>query len=83
MADPPGYLLFLAFISYVSLVVGNTIDAVACLNLGFTKDLMCGSCDKLEQFGLQKITDSCQQCCYEDENEGQQKLPHAELRICS
>ena len=35
----------------------------ACVELGFSSSLLCGSCDELRQFSLNALEDSCKKCC--------------------
>ena len=40
-----------------------------CRSLGLSPNLLCGSCDDLKQFKLERLIESCRNCCEADEDE--------------
>ena len=63
-AERLGPLSLLILISLSGGVVGGTDT---CLDLGFTSNLLCSSCDELKQFSLDKLEDSCRSCCQKED----------------
>ncbi|KAK3096913.1 hypothetical protein FSP39_004730 [Pinctada imbricata] len=54
--------------------VGSELSAEECRGLGFiTTDLMCSSCNELDQFNLSSLKESCQKCCSSD-SDGEESL---------
>lgn len=39
------------------------------MSLGFTPNLLCSSCDELQQFKLEALLDPCKGCCHADQSE--------------
>ena len=67
-----GLLALLAFLaSYLTVVIGK-LSPQECRRLGFSSNLLCGSCNDLKQFKLDILVDNCRSCCEKDkaENEG-------------
>ena len=65
-------LALLAFLaSYLTVVIGK-LSPQECRQLGFSSNLLCGSCNDLKQFKLDILVDNCRSCCEKDkaENEG-------------
>ncbi|XP_037908694.1 selenoprotein F [Hermetia illucens] len=56
-----------------------------CRQLGFIKaQLLCSSCAKLPDFGLEDIKDHCLECCQEDSLPVEvKKYPKAVLEVCT
>ncbi|XP_017018397.1 selenoprotein F [Drosophila kikkawai] len=56
-----------------------------CRELGFIKaQLMCSSCDKLDDFGLETIKPHCKQCCTLDQQPAAQRTyAKAILEVCT
>ncbi|KAH9508775.1 hypothetical protein Btru_050023 [Bulinus truncatus] len=54
-----------------------------CALKGFTPNLMCSTCEMMDEFNLSPIKSSCLQCCHKDEVEqtGPVKYPYAELVV--
>ncbi|BFZ20243.1 hypothetical protein BsWGS_23282 [Bradybaena similaris] len=55
-----------------------------CSLKGFTPNLLCSTCDLMDDFKLGRIKPDCLQCCQKDEVEqtGPIKYPYAELVVC-
>uniref|UniRef100_A0A913X530 Selenoprotein F n=1 Tax=Exaiptasia diaphana TaxID=2652724 RepID=A0A913X530_EXADI len=57
-----------------------------CRELGFSSNLLCGSCDELVQFKMdQQFVDNCRSCCHE-EGESQaasKRFASATLEVCN
>lgn len=69
---------------YLSLGDGSKLSEEACRALGFTPNLVCASCDLLDEFNLVSLKSECHQCCQEGAS-GEDTLkvyPYAELRVC-
>eukprot|EP00795_Rhopilema_esculentum_P010986 gene10986-19825_t len=67
-----GPLALIAFLaSYITVAIGK-LSPEECRKLGFSSNLLCGSCNDLKQFKLDMLVKSCQSCCEKDqaENEG-------------
>ena len=64
----------------------NKVDckfsAQECSDLGFSSQLMCGSCSLLADFKLSVLEQDCLQCCESEADDGSSKFPHATLEIC-
>lgn len=56
-----------------------------CAALGFIKaDLLCSSCDQLQDFSLDQIVDHCKQCCHNDKTASNvKKYARAILEVCT
>ncbi|XP_014088642.2 selenoprotein F [Bactrocera oleae] len=56
-----------------------------CRELGFNKaQLMCSSCEKLNDFGLDSIKSHCKECCTLDKQPAaQRRWPKAILEVCT
>ncbi|TMW54192.1 hypothetical protein DOY81_000691 [Sarcophaga bullata] len=56
-----------------------------CRELGFIKgQLMCSSCEKLDDFGLETLKPHCRECCTLDElPAAQRRYPKAILEVCT
>ncbi|KAJ8300955.1 hypothetical protein KUTeg_022474 [Tegillarca granosa] len=39
--------------------------------MGFSPNLMCSSCNELDQYNLSKLTESCKGCCHQDSDDDQ------------
>ena len=51
------------------------MDVSSCRNRGFSSiNLLCSSCDDLDQFNLSSLKDDCQQCCQEDHSTEDSKI---------
>ncbi|EDV51941.1 selenoprotein F [Drosophila erecta] len=61
------------------------LTAADCRALGFIKaQLMCSSCDKLDDFGLDTIKPQCKQCCTLDQQPAAQRTyAKAILEVCT
>ncbi|XP_039485991.1 selenoprotein F [Drosophila santomea] len=61
------------------------LTAADCRSLGFIKaQLMCSSCDKLDDFGLDTIKPQCKQCCTLDQQTAAQRTyAKAILEVCT
>lgn len=61
------------------------LTAADCRELGFIKaQLMCSSCDKLDDFGLEAIKPHCKQCCTLDQQPAAQRTyAKAILEVCT
>lgn len=46
--------------------LGGSELAAFCHKSGFSSALQCSSCRELEQFNLQPLVESCNQCCHPD-----------------
>jgi len=68
--------------------VRSELSAEECSGLGFNRNnLLCSSCDMLEQYNLRILTDNCAHCCQSDGNGGEEgakvkKYPKARLEVC-
>jgi len=63
-----------------------SLDFVSeCAIKGYTNNLLCSTCDMMEDFQLgPAIRDDCLQCCQKDQEEpGVTKYPYAELVVCN
>eukprot|EP00112_Aurelia_sp_Birch-Aquarium-sp1_P003350 Seg1374.6 transcript_id=Seg1374.6/GoldUCD/mRNA.D3Y31 product="Selenoprotein F" protein_id=Seg1374.6/GoldUCD/D3Y31 len=72
MEASKGLLALVAFLaSYLTVVIGK-LSPQECRQLGFSSNLLCGSCNDLKQFKLDVLVDNCRSCCEKDkaENEG-------------
>ena len=70
-----GPLALIAFLaSYISVAIGK-LSPEECRKLGFSSNLLCGSCNDLKQFKLDILVENCRSCCEKDqaENEGKVK----------
>jgi len=58
-------------------------EGVECLE-GFNSDnLLCSSCDKLQQFNLDALSSSCYECCQEERStDAVKKYSRARLEVC-
>ncbi|XP_017072072.1 selenoprotein F [Drosophila eugracilis] len=61
------------------------LSGAECRELGFIKaQLMCSSCDKLDDFGLDTIKPHCKQCCTLDQQPAAQRTyAKAILEVCT
>ncbi|XP_017003526.3 selenoprotein F [Drosophila takahashii] len=61
------------------------LTAADCRELGFIKaQLMCSSCDKLDDYGLDTIKPHCKQCCTLDQQPAAQRTyAKAILEVCT
>ncbi|KAM7356142.1 selenoprotein F [Cochliomyia hominivorax] len=77
-------LFYLLFIVYASCALGE-FTANDCRELGFMKgQLMCSSCEKLDDFGLETLKQHCRECCTLDElPAAQRRYPRAILEVCT
>ncbi|CAF3345359.1 unnamed protein product [Rotaria socialis] len=85
--------IFLAFLSHflasVVIATSDSLSSSQCSSLGYaSNNLMCSSCNDLQQFKLGDLESSCRQCCVHDENdqnepEGKAKYHRAVLQVCS
>jgi len=82
MTDPPWMVLFLTLIVHLAWTLGEELNESACLQNGFSPNLMCISCHQLGQFKLERLTEGCMQCCQQDADSSGKKYPYAELRVC-
>lgn len=55
-----------------------------CRSLGFTPNLVCTSCNLLDEHNLAALKDDCRRCCQDDAGaeEALKVYPYAELRVC-
>jgi len=75
-------LLFLISVAFA--YGAEQIDPIMCKKKGYSKGLMCSSCNELEQFRLGELVASCRDCCQEDVSEMAKVLyPYAEIVVCS
>jgi len=83
MADwiqPVSALLFL-----LVYLCESSVDFVSeCTLKGFTDNLLCSTCEKMDGFNLGQIKLDCLECCHKDQedNNGKTKYPFAELVVC-
>ncbi|XP_055844556.1 selenoprotein F [Episyrphus balteatus] len=78
--------IFLAFIAITSFCASNAeFTTQDCRELGYIKSqLMCSSCDKLDEFGLESLKPHCSECCQEDKTSSTEKrYPKAILEVCT
>jgi len=67
--------------------VRSELSAEECTGLGFNRNnLLCSSCDILDQYNLRLLTENCKHCCQSD-GEGEEgakvkKYPKARLEVC-
>ncbi|CAM4950581.1 unnamed protein product [Rotaria socialis] len=83
--------IFLAFLSHflasVVIATSDSLSSSQCSSLGYaSNNLMCSSCNDLQQFKLGDLESSCRQCCVHDENdqnepEGKAKYHRAVLQV--
>ncbi|XP_055912413.1 selenoprotein F [Eupeodes corollae] len=79
------FLLF-AFIALIHFCSSNAeFTTQDCRELGYIKSqLMCSSCDKLDEFGLESLKPHCSECCKEDKIAPTMKrYPKAILEVCT
>lgn len=54
----------------VNLTQSNKLSVNECKSLGFNnQELMCSSCNDLDQFKLIELVSNCKKCCLDDTNE--------------
>jgi hypothetical protein len=85
LTNPLKGLLFLVLAAVNILQSSCTLDwgAEQCREVGFTPNLQCSTCKELGQFGLDKLSGSCNSCCQDkEEQEGKGTYPFAELHVC-
>ena len=77
-----GCLLSFIFTFFIDLSKAK-LAPEKCSGLGFSSNLLCGSCDDLKQFNLQSLEEGCKSCCEaaKDDNEGF-RYPRATLKVC-
>ena len=67
-------MALLAFVvSYIHVAVSK-LTPEECRKLGFSSNLLCGSCNDLKQFKLDALVDNCQRCCENDQAENEGKV---------
>uniref|UniRef100_H2XN93 15 kDa selenoprotein n=2 Tax=Ciona intestinalis TaxID=7719 RepID=H2XN93_CIOIN len=60
-----------------------SLSAQECADLGFSSELMCGSCSLLPKFNLTMLEDDCKKCCQSEVEEDTAKRFHsAILEVC-
>eukprot|EP00794_Sanderia_malayensis_P016167 gene16167-17789_t len=66
----------LSFLVTFATISSGKLSSQECRQLGFSSNLLCGSCNELKQFKLDKLVSSCQSCCEKDrtENEGKRYM---------
>lgn len=54
-----------------------------CSEVGYSPNLLCGSCDDLKQFNLSSLEETCRNCCEtgKDEN-AEQRHAKVTLKVC-
>jgi len=77
----PFLYTFIYFLSILASSQGK-LSADECLSMGFTSELQCHSCDKLEEFGLGVIEENCLKCCQPDKDADVKKFHGAVLEVC-
>lgn len=56
-------------------VSADSLTAIQCLDRGFSPDhLLCANCHDLKQFKLGELTETCQQCCTQGDNEEEPRV---------
>ncbi|KAF4519560.1 hypothetical protein B566_EDAN004764 [Ephemera danica] len=76
---------FIFFLFLTAKCAFAEFSAEDCSALGFSKaNLLCSSCDTLQDFGLEDLRDHCRQCCHRDESLDFVKRYHsARLEVCT
>ena len=67
----------LAIVGFLIALVGSTYGKLSpqeCRKLGFSSNLLCGSCDDLKQFKLDNLIQNCQSCCEKDQAQNEGKV---------
>ena len=59
--------------SYIQLALSK-LSPEECRKLGFSSNLLCGSCIDLKQFKLDMLVDNCFNCCEKDQTENEGKV---------
>uniref|UniRef100_H2YI70 Selenoprotein F/M domain-containing protein n=1 Tax=Ciona savignyi TaxID=51511 RepID=H2YI70_CIOSA len=76
-------ILQLFFIGMLHSHAGAGLSPQECSELGFSSELMCGSCSLLPKFNLTSLEDNCKQCCQsEAEDDNAKRFPSAILEVC-
>ncbi|CAG9856786.1 unnamed protein product [Phyllotreta striolata] len=72
---------FIIFVNSVS----SEFSTEDCWSLGFHKaNLLCSSCDQLNKFQLDELTNHCKECCRPDETNSTEKIYYkAVLEVCT
>lgn len=89
-AEPGGWLgpalglrLLLATALQMVSALGAEFSSESCRELGFSSNLLCGSCDLLGQFDLLQLDPDCRGCCQEEAQFETKKLyAGAILEVC-
>jgi len=53
---------------------GSDVGVKFCQQNGFSSNLLCSSCQELEQFSLHPLIEPCNQCCQQDAGASQAKV---------
>ena len=61
----------LAFYVLLSFPVSN---GDSCIDLGFSSNLLCSSCQELKQFDLGVLEDDCKMCCHSEGVASEEKV---------
>ncbi|XP_075159786.1 selenoprotein F isoform X2 [Haematobia irritans] len=76
-------LFYLLMIAVFSGSLGE-FTAQDCRELGFIKgQLMCSSCEKLDDFSLEALKAHCRECCTLDQTPAAYRYPKAILEVCT
>jgi hypothetical protein len=76
------WLLLVTMLQAVS-TLGAEFSSEACRELGFSSNLLCSSCDCLEQFNLLYLDPDCRGCCQEEAHfETKNLYAGAILEVC-
>ncbi|KAL3872221.1 hypothetical protein ACJMK2_040159 [Sinanodonta woodiana] len=85
MADVSDLLrvIFLYF-TWAGRNVFGKLGPEQCRELGFSSNLLCSSCNDLDNFRLSTLKEDCLKCCEEDISAGNalRVYPYAELQVC-
>lgn len=78
-------LMLVVLLFFTAYSVTADFSTEDCTELGFIKaNLVCSSCDKLNDFGLEQLISHCKECCNKDDvDSGQRKYARAVLEVCT
>ena len=61
---------FISFFFTLIHVSNSKFSTEKCIELGLSANLLCSSCDALEQFKLGALVENCRSCCHADGDDG-------------
>ncbi|KAK3591468.1 hypothetical protein CHS0354_033466 [Potamilus streckersoni] len=78
------FTVILFYFMWAGRFVFGKLGPEHCRELGFSSNLLCSSCNDLDQFRLSTLKEDCLKCCEEDTSTGDalKVYPYAELQVC-